>query len=532
MKLGINLDMPRYYTTQQWCDRRPTASALRKMYGTGTIGLNGWPVGPCQVTANYYLDPGENDYVLVITKGTASKIIISQQDASGNPVNRTVQVTGAETPFKATGKENASWAISVVTTDPGETRWALVRADELEMWKADPLAFSPSWISRYKGFSDVRFMDWMKTNDNKTPDYPERDPLENFQAFAGGVPISLIVKFAKQTGIAPWICIPTQASDDTVRSIMKRLESLKGVMTVTVEYANEVWNTDFMAHTYAVSQDKVLLTTNASSLTTGTTPTADGYRWYGYRATQISKIIQDAGWKLGQDFKMALGCQPAQPSKAVSVWDGVKMAGGSGATHFSRWIITGYIWGTLTSDDAVTLPLVRANDLAAGYANLMTVGGMSVAGMPANYAKHKQIATDNGGLEVCWYEGNAHLHTIPHYATTNLVARGVTDLTQDDVQRYFANLHRGAGMADVMAANLKAAEDAGISVACLFNDQGKFGTAGCFGLYGTPGWDAVVKYIADHAIKPPTELDAINAAIAELRAQLDALAVRVQALAA
>jgi len=528
MDLGINLAFPTYYTPiQLLADRRITASAPRIMYGTGVLGPNGWPVGPCQHAATYYLDVEPTEYKVIVTKGKASQVKITQPSNvknGGSNISKDFDATGVAT-FTAAGYSNNGISISVVTTDPGETRWAIVRSDELDVWKADPLAFSPSALKIYTsaGFKSFRAMDLMKTNDNKSSGYAEGDPLNNFQGVAGGVPLFLIAKLAIQTGMSPWICVPTRSTDDEIRSIFTRVEILRSMgIPVRVEFTNEVWNAKFMARAYAISQEALLYPSEDPSK-------MNGQRWYGYRAAQISKIAQGMGWRQGQDFYMVLAGQTVNPDNLAKAVTGIKLAGGDVSTDFDEYAITNYIWGKLVSEYSVTVPLVRAKDLAGGFDSLMNAPYpyLSAASMPSLLSKNVTVATGWGFKRVVGYEGNEHLNVLTHFSTDNLVKAGYTDVTQDMVLSYFASLHNDPRMADVTAANLKAAEDAGLTLLEMFNDQGKFGLSGCFGLWGTPSWGAISQFIADRQVKSPYE-DLMTRAT-DLQQQVNALAADVKA---
>jgi hypothetical protein len=299
VKFSINGEKPTYSRPSRFVDKRLSAPDL-SVTGGCSLNANGWPVGAGKASTVYYLDPNPTDLMVIVTKGAASQVTITQPTgAIGGPKNITSKFDASGVArINAAGLDGHGISMAVYVTDPGETRWALIEAADYDRWKADPLAFAPWWIAKLNGFSSFRAMDWMKTNDDRTPDYPEGDPVNRFSAFSTGMPISLIVKLAKEQGLAPWIEIGAYDNDDTVRSIFTRLEALRAAhIRVSVDYSNEVWNTGFAACTYAKAQEAALFPTEDPK-------TMTGQRWYGYRSTQISRVIQAMGWRPGVDFAM------------------------------------------------------------------------------------------------------------------------------------------------------------------------------------------------------------------------------------
>jgi len=551
MEVAINLASLGAGLASPFVDITRTGSSPRAMYSNqgATLGPNGWPTTPAEYAANYCFSPGTHNYTIIITKGSASNVRIM------NPPARPPIVNGRAT-FDMTGIDETSIPINVITTAAGETRWAIVRTDWLALWEKNPLAFDPDWFASVAQWFRLRLMDWMGTNDNKTDDYWSGSlDAATFAGKGKGMPIEVIAQLANDTGKQLHLSFPVGISDANAVKLVTNLDKLLGPTAKPIlwENGNEVWNAGFAAHNYAITQDKVTwwvaatasyneaLAAYNAALASGSSalmakpvkpPEPDGYRWYGARSVQLSKLLQGMGKKVGVDFDFGIGCQPAQPGKGVVVFEGVENAGGSGA-DFTDWLITGYINGTLTGADDVLMPLIDADDLAGAAENIrhgenfVRAGktapdkGQSLDTVKSATVRHVAFAASKGIKRTSWYEGNLHMRALPHYA-----------LVKDKVVAFFKKLCGSPFAGQLMKENLQIAEEAGVYCATLFNDRTPWNEWGCFRLYGTPAWDTAVQYIADHAVKPPTELDAINAAIAELRAQLDALATRVAALAA
>jgi hypothetical protein len=503
MRIGVNLAPPNYYAPASlFVDRVLIGTAVQVPWGTGKVNAAGWP--SCAGAYNFatYLDVKPRDYVAIITQGTAS--IVSVQ-AGGQNIR--VPIVNGRATFNTSG----AVVIGFTVTANDETRWAIVPADEEDRWKADPIAFSPTYLARYKGFRCARMMDWMRTNDNTGSDYAEPD-LARPGALAGRLSLSLIVKFLVETGLEGWINIPVLATDDTVRYIMQGVKPLKAAgIKVHVEFSNEVWNLTFKAHNLAIQQEALVPALKAAS--------PDGSRWYGYRAAQISKVIQQSGWTLRRDFEMAIGCFPANPAGAANVWSGVSIAGGSDA-DFSEWATSSYVNGGVSTDIVKTIALTKANDVNGAF-DLIFHGRYGIDWLAANqHPKHKAIA-DAHKLALVVYEGNTSFYAIPGF-DDSVPAMKAAGVTKAQIIAFYTKIVTDPRYEDVTRANLSICEAAGVKLFCAYNDQGRWGENGLFGLYGSPGWDALTKWIAADA--PAVDLQALAAKVAEMQRQLALLA--------
>jgi hypothetical protein len=544
MDLAINLAAPNNYTQSQFADIVLCGSrvAAPKVGAKGGIGPNGWPVGADNYQQNVFLGDTPTDYVFIVLKGAVSGIDINQGANNGGHIRITPHAdTGlgvASATFTAKG---AGYFVATVT-DPGETRWAIVQAADLERWKADPYCFSSSWSARFAGFRGVRFMDWLMTNSNLGQGYVDPDPTRP-GAFVAGLPLSIAAKFAKQTGIQPWFNIPVASTDAEIRSYAQRIDACRAAgLMPTIEVGNEVWNGAFAAHKYAVDHERALwgdaeqaqyqaaLAAWKAAGSVGGAPKkpadSDGNRWYGYRATQASKILQSLGWKVGHDFHMAIGCFPNGWDRAPLVWAGVAAAGGADA-DFSRWIITFYTHGAVGGDFAKTVALVKAQDVDGAFNEVLHGKVSSVDWLAStNLPQHVAIAKAHG-LELVAYEGNMSFYAIPFFADSALIAANA-GITKADVVAFYGKLSTHPRSAEVMTAVLTAMEAAGVTIAYAYADQGLGGENGFWGLHGTPAWDAMTAWIDAHPSPVAVKADPIAAILAQLddvRAKVARLAV-------
>lgn len=127
--------------------------------------------------------------------------------------------------------------------------------DEFADLDADP--FYDVFLERIAPFQNLRFMDWMATNNNPVRTWSERKP-RGYYTYGGdtGVPYELIIQLANQTQKDVWICVPHAADDDYVRQMAQLFkDGLDADITIYLEYSNEVWNWIFDQAHYNVENN-------------------------------------------------------------------------------------------------------------------------------------------------------------------------------------------------------------------------------------------------------------------------------------
>lgn len=114
----------------------------------------------------------------------------------------------------------------------------------------NPPLFTRPFIEHIARFKTLRFMDWLRTNNNTVTSWSNRStPEKTHYASKNGVPWEHVIALANQTKQDIWINIPVNADDDYVRQLAKLLkESLNAESRIYVEYSNEVWNGQFKQH--------------------------------------------------------------------------------------------------------------------------------------------------------------------------------------------------------------------------------------------------------------------------------------------
>lgn len=118
--------------------------------------------------------------------------------------------------------------------------------------------FHPTFLKKIKDFSIYRFMDWQETNNSKTSSWRERAKVTDATfSGGGGVPLEYMVLLCNIQKASPWFNIPHLADDDYVEKFANYVkEHLNPSLNIYIEYSNEVWNTIFEQHRYAVNMGR------------------------------------------------------------------------------------------------------------------------------------------------------------------------------------------------------------------------------------------------------------------------------------
>ncbi|OGB71068.1 MAG: hypothetical protein A2486_08120 [Burkholderiales bacterium RIFOXYC12_FULL_65_23] len=110
----------------------------------------------------------------------------------------------------------------------------------------NPPLFTNEFIDHIARFKVLRFMEWLRTNNNSSTSWATRAPLNRHHMSAAGVPWEHVIALANQTQKDIWINIPVAADDDYVLQLAGLLKSmLNGSSKIYVEYSNELWNSQF-----------------------------------------------------------------------------------------------------------------------------------------------------------------------------------------------------------------------------------------------------------------------------------------------
>jgi hypothetical protein len=177
--------------------------------------------------------------------------------------------------------------VRIIETNPNNP----VRNIRLMMpgyWEQNEMyPFHPLFLHRIKGFSIYRFMDWQETNNSEISSWEERPKVADATFSRGkGVPLEYMVLLCNIQNASPWFNIPHLADNDYVQRFAKYVkEHLDPSSDIYIEYSNEVWNTNFGQHRYAVHMGKKMgLSENDFQAYA---------RFYSQRAVEIFRIWKE-----------------------------------------------------------------------------------------------------------------------------------------------------------------------------------------------------------------------------------------------
>lgn len=171
------------------------------------------------------------------------------------------------------------------------------------------IIFYPVFADRLRGYSVLRFMDWMATNNSPVKTWSDRTPV-SYSTWTGnhGAPIEVMVALANLVGAHPWFNIPHQADDDYVQKLAKTVSDLLNpLLRVYVEHSNEVWNSMFDQFRYGSEQGA------------RQSPKVDLLQYHALRTRSIGAIFKSA---LGERRVVTvLGAQSSVPWTATHALD-------------------------------------------------------------------------------------------------------------------------------------------------------------------------------------------------------------------
>ena len=145
-----------------------------------------------------------------------------------------------------------------------------------------------------------------------------------------GIPLEVIVQLCNECDVAPWVCIPMNATDDFVLQTANYLfENLNSNLRVRIEYGNEMWNGSFVQWNYSNVQGGLAFGLTSAPNTfqpnQAASPTWVGYRFYTMMA-QVDAVYAGA---MNRVYRV-LAVNTFSASKTYTDW--VLKAVGTGLT--------------------------------------------------------------------------------------------------------------------------------------------------------------------------------------------------------
>lgn len=315
----------------------------------------------------------------------------------------------------------------------------IIREDQLDLYESGAV-FNPDFLATLRGFSGLRFMDWMQTNNSEISDWSERPKPNDYTYTRIGVPFEVMADLANTIGADAWVTLPHLANDTYFRNAAEMMKSeLDPDRRTYVEFSNEVWNWQFFQTAWA------------GDIAEQRWGAQDQWQQaYGMRAAQMARIWREVYADASHRMVAVLSTHATwlgledQVLNAQS-WQDEDASNPAPFTLFDAYAITGYMYGGLGRED--TADMVR-NWLAeswkradsAGRAQGLTGDALrdyieahrydhaftlaahevlngAVSGQPEGtiaylsdriFSHHSQVAADHD-LQMIMYEGGTHI---------------------------------------------------------------------------------------------------------------------------
>lgn len=307
------------------------------------------------------------------------------------------------------------------------------------------------FLFRWQGFSALRFMDLMHTNNATISKWEDRPTMEDASfPSAGGVPLELLCDLANRLNSDPWFCMPHMADDDYVRQFARMVkDKLNPNLKVYVEYSNEVWNGQFKQNRYAADKGK--------ELGFAEKPWEAAWKYTAYRSVQIFEIWEKEF--AGKDRLIrVLPSQSANPAVAkaiLSFQDAYK--------HADALAIAPYVSMNVRTKDADTI-------VALGIDGVLDRLEKESLPRTIEHIKQNKKIADEFGLKLIAYEAGQHMVGIQ--GAENINALTALLISANNTLR----------MGEIYTKYYKAWEEAGGDVMAVFSSVGRWSKWGSWGL--------------------------------------------------
>lgn len=212
-----------------------------------TLRADGWPAGDFGVLLSTGLAgyAGNAGTYRVLFKGRAQVAVVASR---AQVLHTTYRAALDETQADVqVAPEATQLALAFTGTGAGISALRVLRPGYTG---PHPPLFTREFLAHIQGYSALRFMDWLRTNETTVVRWSERSQPQTYHyAAPTGVPWEHIIALANQTGQDIWINIPIAADDDYIRQLAQLLHAqLHARTAIYLENSNEVWNGSFPQH--------------------------------------------------------------------------------------------------------------------------------------------------------------------------------------------------------------------------------------------------------------------------------------------
>ena len=332
--------------------------------------------------AERYILTYDGEATIIAANGCTT---ISATSATGDGGRQVIDLAG----------QGAFTKIQVWTINPANPlkNMRIVReVDEFVDTVANP--FRSDWLASLSIFSNIRHMDWQRTNFSPNVVWDDRGKVSDIRWTGDeGVPPEIQIALCNALGVDAWFCIPHAADDNYVTQFATMvLAQLDPSLNHYIEYSNEVWNGSFGQNTYAQEQSILRWGGNEAA-----------FQWYGFRTDQVLGLWK-AVWAGNLSRVTAvMGSQAGWTQPIISALTCASESSVDTTKYVDAIAIAPYFSLKLTSQsDAAALELLTLDDV---FSDLEFTG---IPDALENIDDNVTIA-NTYGLQVVSYEGGQHL---------------------------------------------------------------------------------------------------------------------------
>ena len=280
------------------------------------VGADGWPVGDFGIFLMTGQD-GLSGIEGVYTVTFDGQAVVKPSASNAKIQNQTYDLVRNRTRLEVVLAPKAGQlALSFTQTGTGVKNLKVIRPG----YNADnPPIFTNEFLNHVKRFGTLRFMDWLRTNQNTVTTWATRtDPQRvHHNSSKTGIPWEHVVALANVHEQDIWINIPVSATDDYVMSLARLLKyTLNPRSRIYVEYSNELWNGQFQQYgtNKALAEAEVKANPNSPLAHDGS---QDSNIWMYRRIAKRGKEISDIFRSMFGDAAMMSRVRPVFATQVV-----------------------------------------------------------------------------------------------------------------------------------------------------------------------------------------------------------------------
>ncbi|MGE0790273.1 MAG: hypothetical protein AB7S26_31650 [Sandaracinaceae bacterium] len=335
----------------------------------------------------------------------------------------------------------------------------------------EELVFDPDFLETVRSYRTLRFMNWQSTNDSTERTWDDRPRMDDARWSVHGIPPEVMIDLANRVGAEPWLSIPHMADDGYARGLGALVaRTLDDGIPVHVELSNEIWNTIFAQHDFAIAEGHRLRVPRHDE-----DDTFAQLHWQARRSVQVWDAFDD-GFGAGANERV----RHVLAAHAANVWIAQQMLDFEGTgSHVDELAIAPY-FGTFIGPDN------REASLRGGVEGLIEEA--RARGLPEVLgwvAEHAALARRHD-VQLVAYEAGQHF----------IAVRGLEH--DEDVQALLFAVNRDPRMGALYQRYLEGWREQGGGLLVHFVNVGGWGAWGTWGALEYPGQDIAEapKYLA------------------------------------